>query len=311
MAVDTGKTCIGLYCGKTVLFSNGSNETFGECGGCPRGQRTDSYSICRQCMGSPVLYDWLYLGFMGLLPLILHWFFIEWYSGKKSSSAFFQHITALLECTVAALITLLVNDPVGYLHIRSCGVEKLSDWYTMLYNPSPDYVNTVHCTQEAVYPLYTIVFIYYAFCLVLMMLLRPLLIKKIACGLGKSDRFKSIYAALYFLPILTVIQAVGGGLLYYAFPYIILVLSLITLAVYMSASEIETFKDLLVKKKRLVVLFSHWLVHAYGIISISRMDKLERDLPLLALVPGPTLFYLLTAKFTDPSRIRQEEGSGH
>lgn len=60
---------------------------------------------------------------------------------------------------------------------------------------------------------YTIVFIYYAFCLVLMMLLRPLLVKKIACGLGRSDRFKSIYAALYFFPILTVLQAVGGGLL--------------------------------------------------------------------------------------------------
>lgn len=60
---------------------------------------------------------------------------------------------------------------------------------------------------------YTIVFKYYAFCLVLMMLLRPLLVKKVACGLGKSDRFKSIYAALYFFPILTVLQAVGGGLL--------------------------------------------------------------------------------------------------
>lgn len=60
---------------------------------------------------------------------------------------------------------------------------------------------------------YTIVFIYYAFCLVLMMLLRPFLVKKIACGLGKSDRFKSIYAALYFFPVLTVLQAVGGGLL--------------------------------------------------------------------------------------------------
>lgn len=46
-----------------------------------------------------------------------------------------------------------------------------------------------------------------------MMLLRPLLVKKIACGLGKSDRFKSIYAALYFFPVLTVLQAVGGGLL--------------------------------------------------------------------------------------------------
>lgn len=158
---------------------------------------------------------------------------------------------------------------------------------------------------------YTIVFIYYAFCLVLMMLLRPFLVKKIACGLGKSDRFKSIYAALYFFPVLTVLQAVGGGLLYYAFPYIILVLSLVTLAVYLSASEVESFKDLLVRKKRLVVLLSHWLLHAYGIISIPKLDKLEQDLPLLALVPAPAIFYLMTAKYTEPSRILSEGGNGH
>ncbi|XP_032355730.1 JNK1/MAPK8-associated membrane protein isoform X1 [Etheostoma spectabile] len=217
----------------------------------------------------------------------------------------------MLESGVSAVVTLLVTEPVGKLSIHSCRVQMLSDWYTMLYNPSPDYVNTLHCTQEAVYPLYTIVLIYYAFCLVLMMLLRPLLVKKIACGLGKSDRFKSIYAALYFFPILTVLQAVGGGLLYYAFPYIILVLSLVTLAVYMSASEIQSFKNLVTKKKRLVVLFSHWLLHAYGIISISRLDKLEQDLPLLALVPGPALFYIATARFTEPSRILSEGGNGH
>ncbi|XP_056267066.1 JNK1/MAPK8-associated membrane protein-like, partial [Pseudoliparis swirei] len=230
---------------------------------------------------------------------------------RFSSSALLQHITAMLECGVSSVVTLLVTEPVGKLSIHSCHVQMLSDWYTMLYNPSPDYVNTLHCTQEAVYPLYTIVLIYYAFCLVLMMLLRPLLVKKIACGLSKSDRFKSIYAALYFFPILTVLQAVGGGLLYYAFPYIILVLSLVTLAVYMSASEIQSFKNLIAKKKRLVVLFSHWLLHAYGIVSISRLDKLEQDLPLLALVPGPALFYIITAKFTEPSRILSEGGRGH
>ncbi|XP_042083192.1 JNK1/MAPK8-associated membrane protein [Haplochromis burtoni] len=217
----------------------------------------------------------------------------------------------MLECSMSAVVTLLVTEPVGMLTIRSCRVQMLSDWYTMLYNPSPDYVNTLHCTQEAVYPLYTIVLIYYAFCLILMMMLRPLLVKKMACGLGKSDRFKSIYAALYFFPILTVLQAIGGGLLYYAFPYIILVLSLVTLAVYMSASEIQSFKNLVAKKKRLIVLFSHWLLHAYGIISISRLDKLEQDLPLLALVPGPALFYIVTAKFTEPSRILLEAGNGH
>uniref|UniRef100_A0A8C1EBE6 Jnk1/mapk8 associated membrane protein n=1 Tax=Cyprinus carpio carpio TaxID=630221 RepID=A0A8C1EBE6_CYPCA len=281
MAVAMSSTCPGLYCGRTNI--NDSLE--GECGVCPRGQRTNFEKICEKCTGSPELYDWLYLGFMAMLPLVLHWFFIEWYSGKKSSSALFQHITALFECTAAAIVTLLLNDPVGSLYIRSC--------------------------EEAVFPLYTIVLIYYAFCLVFMMLLRPLLVKKIACGLGKTDRFKSIYAALYFFPILTVLQAVGGGLLYYAFPYIILVLSLVTLAVYMSASEIQSFKNLVAKKKRLVVLFSHWLLHAYGIISISRLDKLGQDLPLLALVPGPALFYLLTARFTEPNRILSEGGNGH
>lgn len=70
-----------------------------------------------------------------------------------SSSALLQHITAMLECGVSAVVTLLVTEPVGMFSIRSCRVQMLSDWYTMLYNPSPDYVNTLHCTQEAVYPL--------------------------------------------------------------------------------------------------------------------------------------------------------------
>uniref|UniRef100_A0A8C7G508 Jnk1/mapk8 associated membrane protein n=3 Tax=Oncorhynchus TaxID=8016 RepID=A0A8C7G508_ONCKI len=142
-------TCPGLYCGKTLI--NGSFD--GECGVCPRGERTSMQKICEKCTESPELYDWLYLGFMAMLPLVLHWFFIEWYSGKKSSSALFQHITALFECSAAAVLTLLVNDPVGLLSIRSCRVQMLSDWYTMLYNPSPDYVTTLHCTQEAVFPL--------------------------------------------------------------------------------------------------------------------------------------------------------------
>lgn len=70
-----------------------------------------------------------------------------------SSSALLQHITAMLECSMSAVVTLLVTEPVGSLSIRSCRVQMLSDWYTMLYNPSPDYINTLHCTQEAVYPL--------------------------------------------------------------------------------------------------------------------------------------------------------------
>uniref|UniRef100_A0A8C5U6J4 JNK1/MAPK8 associated membrane protein n=1 Tax=Malurus cyaneus samueli TaxID=2593467 RepID=A0A8C5U6J4_9PASS len=93
MSVDIQPACLGLYCGRTVLSVNGSVETYGDFGVCPRGQRTDEHKICRECMGSPDRYDWLYLGFMAMLPLVLHWFFIEWYSGKKSSSALLQHLT--------------------------------------------------------------------------------------------------------------------------------------------------------------------------------------------------------------------------
>ena len=63
------------------------------------------------------------------------------------------HLSALVESVVSALLTLVLSDPMGSLHIRSCRVQQLSDWYTMLYNPSPNYTDTLHCTQEVVYPL--------------------------------------------------------------------------------------------------------------------------------------------------------------
>lgn len=65
--------CPGLYCGRT-LFENG---TWSNCTACPRGYRVNEFSECNLCETNPSTYDWLYLGFMALLPLILNWFFID------------------------------------------------------------------------------------------------------------------------------------------------------------------------------------------------------------------------------------------
>lgn len=65
--------CPGKYCGR-ILFDNGS---WSDCGACPRGFRTNATSICELCTDTLELYDWLYLGFMVLLLLVLHWFFID------------------------------------------------------------------------------------------------------------------------------------------------------------------------------------------------------------------------------------------
>lgn len=73
------RTCPGLYCGRTQL-ADGSWDI---CGACPRGYRTNSSSYCMPCVDEPSLYDWQYLGFMVLLPLVLHWFFIDMGAAAK------------------------------------------------------------------------------------------------------------------------------------------------------------------------------------------------------------------------------------
>ncbi|XP_069117426.1 JNK1/MAPK8-associated membrane protein-like [Argopecten irradians] len=289
--------CPGLYCGR----KDTGKGTYSECGACPRGYQPDSNTICQQCEDSPKFYDWLYLGYMALLSLVFHWFFID-FTNKRKRTLIILHVSALLECILAATLTLFLVDPVGSIFIRSCTVRELSDWYTMLYNPSPNYTTTLHCTQEIVYPLYTISMIYYAFCLVLMMLVRPFVSYKFVQSRGT----KSIYAALYFLPILIVLQAVFGGLLYYAFPYIIIVLSVITNAVFLSSISEQKLKPLVkeafLNVRNLTILAGHWFLHAYGIIAMTQLNDPKYYGPLIALVPFPVMFYILTVKFTDPER---------
>lgn len=292
--------CPGLYCGRTQL----ENETYSDCGACLRGYQPDAQSVCKACEEEPEFYDWLFLGFMALLSLLLHWFFID-FTNKRKKSLIILHISALVESVLSGIITILLVDPIGSFKIRSCKVKQLSDWYSMLYNPSPNYTTTLHCTQEIVYPLYTICMIYYAFSLLFMMLFRPLL--SYNCVEAKGS--KSIYAALYFHPILIVLQAMCGGLLYYAFPYIMLVLSLVTSAAHLATSNVQSVKHLFkvyfCDVRNLFILVGHWILHAYAIISMTQLTNLTFHLSLLAVVPLPVFFYIGTVKFTDPDYVEK------
>ena len=70
------------------------------------------------------------------------------------------------------------------------------------------------------------VFTFYALCGLLMMLARPWLVWKGSNRRGRS----SVYAALYFLPALALAHAALGGLVYMAYPHLVLVLSLVSCA---------------------------------------------------------------------------------
>ena len=63
-------------------------------------------------------------------------------------------MSAFLEVLVAALCSLWIfSDSWIPIDIKSCPVELLSDWYTVFYNPTPNYEEKLHCSHEAVYPL--------------------------------------------------------------------------------------------------------------------------------------------------------------
>ena len=123
----------------------------------------------------------------------------------KTVFSIFQNVFSFLYLIV------LVMEPFGEMSLRSCKVKLLQDWYTffqvfrililmdfletlivnyyhqidqcliiiLFQNPNPNYKETLHCTQEAVYPMYTMIFIFYALCGILMLLFRPLLSSKV------------------------------------------------------------------------------------------------------------------------------------
>ncbi|XP_014665577.1 PREDICTED: JNK1/MAPK8-associated membrane protein-like [Priapulus caudatus] len=303
MTISQVEHCPGLYCARMPPPASPGN-----CTACPRGWRAID-DLCHKCEESPSFYDWLYLGFMALLCFSLHCFFIDFTSKRKSfaRAILATHVSAFVECAGAAIVTVLVAPPRGHLALHSCGVVRLSDWYTLFHNPKPWYagaLGTVHCTNEAVYPLYTLVFIYNALCLLLLLLLRPAVVRVFS---GTQASSSAIYAALYFIPILTVIHAVFCGLLYYSFPYIVVVVSVVTIATHFAIQLDQSMQSLLwscvTDKRNMAVILGHWLLHAYGIIAITELTNPAFHCGLIALVPLPAIFYIVTVNFTDPEKL--------
>lgn len=282
--------CMGKYCGRL----NGTED----CGRCPRGYRTDGY-YCRECDGKPELYDWLYLGFMALITTLMHCTSI-YQHGRQQQFILILQISALLESALAGIFTLLSTEPKGSLSLKTCGVQRLSDWYTVFFNPKPDHVNEIHCTQEAVYPLYTIVLYYYAFSVLLLLLFRPILSIKLCEGHGR----KSIYAALYFLPVTAMIHATCAGLIYYSYPYLLLIGSIISTAVLLAKKKITSISEVLEKKDIILILIGHWFLHAFALIALTEWTNPKMNGSLFVLVVLPSFFYVVTVKLSDPRKFK-------
>ncbi|KAF6038411.1 JKAMP [Bugula neritina] len=156
----------------------------------------------------------------------------------SSYSTVLMHTSAFLECSIAALCTLLLLSPTSELRLHSCGVTSIQDWYSVFYNPTLQGGTTLHCT--VVYPLYTSVMIYFSLQIPAMIIFRPIFSNKRFTQRG-VDSASPIYGALYFLPLLVLLQTVAGGIIYYSFPYLALILSVVSLTVHLSHFRIRIY----------------------------------------------------------------------
>ena len=55
--------------------------------------------------------------------------------------------------------------------------------------------------------------------------------------------------------------------------------------------------------RNVVVMLGHWLLHALSVIALTQLRRPAVHASLLALVPFPAIFYILTVKFTDPTAL--------
>lgn len=84
------------------------------------------------------------------------------------------------------------------------------------------------------------------------------------------------------------------------------ILSVISCAAHFAIKMDQSIPSLItttfVEPRNIVILLGHWCLHAYGIISITQLTNLKVHGLMILLVPLPALFYILTARFTDPSK---------
>jgi len=302
----TPALCPGKYCGRIQL----EQGNFSACGACPRGYHVAEpmqSSECVECTEEPQLYDYLYLAFIFLITLLSHWVSVDFAAkrNKLTKEIILVHVSAFIETCVSAVVSILLFGPVGAFSLHSCGVKRLSDWYPVLHNPTPNYEEKLYCTHEVVYPLFSIVYLFFGLNLLALVIVRPWLSSRLLPGRGR----RAVYAALYFLPIYMLIHTMLGGLIYYSYPYIILILSLISSAGHYAFKLDQSIRNLFLSTvtdtRNIIIVLGHWMLHGFAIISIITSLSTVTHYSLLALVPCPAAFYILTAKFTNPNKINK------
>ncbi|XP_055356463.1 JNK1/MAPK8-associated membrane protein-like [Paramacrobiotus metropolitanus] len=288
------------YCGRIATPDN----LLSECMACPRGTRaSQKNSLCEPCQDFLTPYAWMYLAFMAALPLIFHLTVIDMIFRKwRRKSYVILQLSALLEAAASAVITMAFFRKDDQFRMRFCGADRLADWYSVFHNPKPDYIHTLNCSQEVVYPLYSVVFVYYFLSLLLMLICRGVSAKWSWNGMARN----ALLGGLYQYPVLLAVHAGCAGLLYFIFPYVTIIAASVTSAMHCSLIKKQTLweilKGLFSSIHSVIVVVAHWILLGFGVLAIYYKDSVVDILKIAPSVLAPLIIYLVTFRLTDPKK---------
>ncbi|TPP56471.1 JNK1/MAPK8-associated membrane protein [Fasciola gigantica] len=331
--------CPGKFCGRVGNRS--------ECGACSWGTRVTNQpesrpSQCEPCLTPPDFHGWLYLSFTAVLPIII-FFLLPPNSRTNQTSvprrvrpppkiasavdeshsspilshspvvvesnqcvfrSFFLPLACLLIHVITALFSLLLFSPLGSINIYSCVPQTLDEFYAVL-------VAAPGCSSEIVFPFISLPLTYYG----LSALVCLVVYSFILCCVHQAKTWRQVaYHALYTYPVLCLFICVFGGLLYFSFPYVLLLLALVhsvyrfpvlfdycvqpadgTLLPLCNPSML--FRALFTNGERYFpTLLVSIFCYAYGLIALTHSISFWAVL----LAPAPFLFYAVTLPFTHP-----------
>ncbi|TNN08939.1 JNK1 MAPK8-associated membrane [Schistosoma japonicum] len=221
--------CTERFCGR---ISNTS-----ACTSCPWGskvftklfndeQQQQQFSLCEICLSSLSLYNWLYIGFLIMLPILFLLMILpinnKKYNNNQSTlninkKSWILFLCCLLIHCLTSLFTIYLYPPLGKLTLYHCPIYSIHDFYALLLAGS-------NCISEVNYPLTSLPIIYYIFSAFLCSLIYSLLFIRL---FNDIIWLKYLYYVLYTYPILCMIIIIFSGILYYIFPYILLFYCLI------------------------------------------------------------------------------------
>ncbi|CAH8619857.1 unnamed protein product [Schistosoma guineensis] len=247
--LDLFSQCTRKFCGQI------SNTSL--CTSCSWGSKVfykynNPYNhICELCLTSFTLYNWLYIGFIMILPILFLLQILPILSLTKidlkhleqsitttttnSSSissintttttthqmSITQKSWLLFLCCISihlftSLIIILLYPPLGSFTLYHCPIDNIKEFYPILYAGSG-------CISEVNYPLTSLPILYYIINVIISLLIYSLVIMIV---FKDYHWFHYLYYILYAYPIMCMSIILFGGILYYIYPYVILFYSI-------------------------------------------------------------------------------------